>query len=327
MQNVEVNNTLKEHKVKKKKPTVLKDNRNWLEHLLYNKWLYIMMLPGILYFLIFRYMPMWGIVMAFQKYSPTKGIMGSKWVGLYWFKEFLTSPDFMMLLKNTLTLGVLNISVGFAFPILLALLLNEMRGQVYKKCIQTAIYVPHFVSWTIVASITTLLLTSDGGGLYELFSKLLGHNVDVLTEPGLFKPMIVAQGIWKESGYGTIIYLAALASVDMEQYEAAMIDGAGRFKRVLHVTLPAIQNTIIVMLILKCGSFLSTGFDQIYLMANSLNRSAAQVFDTYVYTVGITQGMYSYSTAIGLFKSIVGIVLIVGSNLLAKKIDPDAGIF
>lgn len=327
MQNVEVNNTLKERKVKKKKPRIIKDNRNGLEHLLYNKWLYIMMLPGILYFLIFRYVPMWGIIMAFQKYSPTKGIMGSRWVGLYWFKEFLTSPDFMMLLKNTLTLGVLNISVGFAFPILLALLLNEMRGQIYKRCIQTAIYVPHFVSWTIVASITTLLLTSDGGGLYELISKLAGHNIDVLTQPQLFKPMIVAQGIWKESGYGTIIYLAALASVDMEQYEAAMIDGAGRFKRVLYVTLPAVQNTIIIMLILKCGTFLSTGFDQIYLMANSLNRSAAQVFDTYVYTVGITQGMYSYSTAIGLFKSVVGIVLIVGSNLLAKKIDPDAGIF
>ena len=327
MQNVKGSNTLNEHKISKQQSKILKDNRTWLEHLLYNKWLYIMMLPGVLYFIIFRYVPMWGIVMAFQKYSPTKGITGSRWVGLYWFKEFLTSPDFMMLLKNTLSLGVLNISIGFAFPILLALLLNEMRGQIYKRCIQTAIYVPHFVSWTIVASITTLLLTSDGGGLYELISKLVGHNVDVLTQPKLFKPMIVAQGIWKESGYGTIIYLASLASVDMEQYEAAMIDGAGRFKRVLHVTLPAIQNTIIIMLILRCGSFLSTGFDQIYLMANSLNRSAAQVFDTYVYTVGITQGMYSYSTAIGLFKSIVGIILILSSNLLAKKIDPDAGIF
>lgn len=327
MKAAEISNTVEKPKRKKPQASNFKDNRSLLEHLSYNKWLYFMMLPGILYFIIFKYVPMWGIVIAFQKYSPTKGIAGSRWVGLYWFKEFLTSPEFPMLLKNTLTFGILNISIGFAFPILLALLLNEMRGQIYKKCIQTAIYVPHFVSWTIVASITTLLLTSDGGAIFELISKIVGHDVDVLTSPGLFKPMILIQGIWKESGYGTIIYLAALSSVDVEQYEAAMIDGAGRFKRVLHITLPAIQNTIIIMLILKCGSFLSTGFDQIYLMANSLNRNAAQVFDTYVYTVGITQGMYSYSTAIGLFKSLVGIVLIVGSNLLAKKIDPDAGIF
>lgn len=314
-------------KPKKSKPNFHGDNRTLAEHIKYNKWLYIMMLPGIIYFLVFKYAPMWGIVIAFQKYSPTKGVAGSRWVGLYWFQEFLSSPEFPMLLKNTLVLGILNITIGFAFPIILALLLNEMRAQTYKKCIQTAIYVPHFVSWTIVASITTLLLTSDGGALFELISKLTGHRVDVLTDPKWFKPMIVAQGIWKESGYGTIIYLAALASVDMEQYEAAMIDGAGRLKRVLYITLPTIQNTIVVMLILKCGSFLSTGFDQIYLMSNSLNRNAAQVFDTYVYTVGITNAMYSYSTAIGLFKSLVGIILIVTSNLIAKKIDPDAGIF
>lgn len=311
----------------KKKVNNYADNRTLLQHILYNKWLYILLLPGVLYFLVFRYAPMWGIVIAFQKYSPYKGVTGSDWVGLYWFKEFLGSPEFGRLLKNTLTLGVLNITVGFSFPIFLALLLNEMRAQTYKKCVQTAIYVPHFVSWTIVASITTILLTSDGGGLYELIKSITGKEINILTDPKFFKPMIVIQGIWKESGYGTIIYLAALSSVDMEQYEAAMIDGAGRLKRVLYITLPAIQSTIVVMLILKCGSFLSTGFDQIFLMSNSLNRSAADVFDTYVYEVGIRQGMQSYSTAIGLFKSLVGIVLIVGANLIAKKIDPDAGIF
>lgn len=297
------------------------------QYMMHHKWLYIMLIPGILYFAIFKYAPMWGIVIAFQDYSPYLGIMESEWVGLMWFKEFFTSPDFMQLLKNTLLLGVLNISVGFAFPILLALLLNEMRVEIYKKCIQTAIYVPHFVSWTIVASITTLLLSSDGGFLFELISKIAGRDVNVLTEPGLFKPMIVLQGIWKESGYGTIIYLAALASVDVEQYEAAIVDGAGRFKRVLHITLPAIKSTIVLMLILKCGSFLSTGFDQIYLMTNSLNRSAANVFDVFVYNIGVGQGMFSYATAVGLFKAVVGAVLIVSADFISKKLDPDSGIF
>ena len=298
-----------------------------IQHILYNKWLYIMLIPGIIYFLAFRFAPMWGISIAFKDYSPYLGFSGSEWIGVSYFKDFFASPDFFRLLSNTLVLGVLNVTVGFGFPIILALLLNEMKAEIYKKCIQTAIYVPHFVSWTIVASISVVLLTSDTGALAKLFEAISGHQVNVLTEPGLFKPMIVMQGIWKESGYGTIIYLAALAGVDIEQYEAAIVDGAGRFKRVLHITLPAIKNTIVIMLILKCGSFLSTGFDQIYLMTNSLNRTAADVFDTYVYTLGITQGAYSYATAVGLFKSIVGVILVLGSNMIAKKIDPDSGIF
>lgn len=292
-----------------------------------DKWLYIMLIPGIIYFILFKFIPMFGIVIAFQDYSPYLGFTGSKWVGIEYFKDFFTSPDFFRLLSNTLILGILNITIGFVFPIILALLLNELKSGIYKKCIQTAIYVPHFVSWTIVASISVILLTPDTGVLGNLLSALVGHEVDVLTEPGLFKLMIVAQSIWKESGYGTIIYLAALATVDVEQYEAAIIDGAGRFKRVLYITLPAIKNTIVIMLILKCGSFLSTGFDQIYLMTNSLNRVSADVFDTYVYQVGITQGAYSYATAVGLFKSIVGVILVFGSNIISKKIDPDSGVF
>lgn len=298
-----------------------------IDHISHKKWLYIMLIPGVIYFLTFRFAPMWGISIAFKDYSPYLGFSGSEWIGVAYFKDFFASPDFFRLLSNTLVLGVLNVTVGFAFPILLALLLNEMKSEIYKKCIQTAIYVPHFVSWTIVASISVVLLTADTGALSKLFEAISGHQVNVLTSPGLFKPMIVLQGIWKESGYGTIIYLAALASVDVEQYEAAIVDGAGRFKRVLHITLPAIKNTIVIMLILKCGSFLSTGFDQIYLMTNSLNRTAADVFDTYVYTIGITQGAYSYATAVGLFKSVVGVILVLGSNMIAKKIDPDSGIF
>ncbi|MBD7910760.1 MULTISPECIES: ABC transporter permease subunit [Clostridium] len=298
-----------------------------LDHIKHNKWLYIMLIPGIIYFIVFRFAPMWGLSIAFKDYSPYLGFSGSKWVGFEYFKDFFSSPDFGRLMSNTLILGALNVTVGFAFPIILALLLNELRVEIYKKCIQTAIYVPHFVSWTIVASISVILLTADTGALSNLLETITGHQINALTEPGLFKPMIVFQGIWKESGYGTIIYLAALASVDPEQYEAAVMDGAGRFKRVIHITLPAIKNTIVVMLILKCGQFLSTGFDQIFLMTNSLNRVAADVFDTYVYQLGITQGAYSYATAVGLFKSLVGVILVLGSNFIAKKVDPDSGIF
>ncbi len=312
---------INETEIGSKKTTTLK------EHVIYNKWLYIMLIPGIIYFIIFKFAPMWGITIAFKDYSPYSGFWNSEWVGTEYFKDFFSSPNFVRLLSNTLTLGVLNVTIGFAFPIILALLLNEIKLGVYKKCIQTAIYVPHFVSWTIVSSISVILLTSDTGALANLFASITGHQVNVLTEPGFFKAMIVVQGIWKESGYGTIIYLAALASVDPEQYEAAIVDGAGRFKRVIHITLPAIKNTIVIMLILKCGSFLSTGFDQIFLMTNALNRTAADVFDTYVYQVGITQGAYSYATTVGLFKSVVGVILVVGANIIAKKIDPDSGIY
>jgi len=297
------------------------------KHVRLNKWLYLMLVPGILYFAIFRYAPMWGIVIAFQNYVPHLGMFGSEMVGFMWFKEFFTSPDFMRLLHNTLALGVLNITIGFVFPIILALLLNEMRIQIYKRCIQTAIYVPHFVSWTIVASLTTVLLTSNGGFLFELLQRIFDREIHVLTDPNLFRPMIVIQGIWKSSGFGTIIYLAALASVDVEQYEAAIIDGANRFKRLWHITLPSIQSTIVILLILNCGSFLTTGFDQIFLMTNSLNRTVADVFDVFVYNIGIGQGMFSYATAVGLFRSVVGIILIVSANLVAKKADPEAGIF
>lgn len=306
---------------------VVLKKQNIKDHIIYNKWLYIMLIPGIIYFIVFKFTPMWGVSIAFKDYSPYLGFAGSEWVGIEYFKDFFASPDFIRLLNNTLTLGVLNITIGFAFPIMLALLLNELRIEIYKKCIQTAIYVPHFVSWTIVASISVILLTVDKGALANLLEIISGKEINILTNPGMFKPLIVIQGIWKESGYGTIIYLAALASVDPEQYEAALIDGAGRFKRVLHITLPAIKNTIIVMLILRCGQFLSTGFDQIFLMTNSLNRISADVFDTYVYQIGITQGAFSYATAVGLFKSLVGVILILGSNMVAKKIDKDSGIF
>lgn len=283
------------------------------------KWLYILMVPGVLYFLIFKFAPMYGVVIAFKDYVPYLGINGSKWVGLDNFREFFMNPDFFRLFRNTLAIALLNIGFGFPAPIILALMLNELRGKIYKRVAQTFIYIPHFLSWTIVVSIWYILFTLDGGAVTQLVQAITGKSIDFLSSTAWFRPMIVLQSIWKGSGWGTIIYLAALSGVDEEKYEAAIMDGAGRWARVWHVTLPAIRSTIVIMLILQVGNIMTTGFDQIYLMTNSLNRPVADVFDTYVYMMGITNGAYSYSTAVGLFKSVIGIALVTGTDRLAKK--------
>ncbi|MFC5614706.1 ABC transporter permease [Metabacillus niabensis] len=297
-----------------------------MQRLKRDRWLYLLLVPGLLYFLIFKYAPMWGVVIAFQDYSPFKGVFGSEWVGFENFKDFFQNPDFFRLLKNTFILAVLDLVFFFPAPIILALMLNELRINVYKRTVQTFIYVPHFMSWVIIASITYIFFTTSGGVVNEIVSFFTGKEINFLSSPEWFRPLIMGQIIWKETGWGTVIFLAALATVDQEQYEAAIVDGAGRFRRLWHVTLPAVRSTIIVLLILRLGNFLDTGFQQIFLMSNSLNRSVADVFDTYVYFVGITQGAYSYSTAVGLFKSIVGIILVLGANKLAKKMGQD-GIF
>lgn len=311
--------------IMEKNPTVdeqmmLKKNKSskTIKHIQQHKWLYVLTIPGILYFLIFKYAPMYGLVIAFKDYVPFLGISGSEWVGLTNFKDFFMNPDFFRILGNTLMIAFLNIVVIFPAPIILALLLNELRHSLYQKLVQTFIYVPHFLSWTIVVSLTFILFSIDGSAINTLVTSITGKEIDFLSDPNWFRPMIVLQSLWKETGWGTIIFLAALAGVDQEQYEAAIMDGAGRFRRLWHITLPAIRSTIIIMLIMKVGSVLTTGFDQIYLMTNSLNRPVADVFDTYVYMMGITNGAYSYSTAVGLFKSVVGIILVFLTNKLAK---------
>ncbi|MED1739059.1 sugar ABC transporter permease [Bacillus swezeyi] len=299
---------------------------NWVTAVRRDKWLYLLLVPGVLYFLIFKYWPMWGVLIAFKDYSPYLGFWQSDWVGFEYFKDFFMNPDFFRLLYNTLMLAALDLIFAFPAPLIVALLLNELRHAIYKRCIQTFIYVPHFVSWTIVVSMTFVFFTVDTGVINKMLQNITGGEISFLSDPEWFRPMIVLQSIWKETGWGTILFLAALAAVDQEQYEAAVMDGAGRFRRMWHITLPAIRSTIVVLLILRIGSFLNIGFEQIFLMTNSLNRSVAEIFDTYVYIVGITQGAYSYSTAVGLFKSVVGIILIFGANYIAKKFDQD-GLF
>lgn len=292
---------------------------NIFTYIMQHKGLYIMLIPGLLYFIIFRYIPMGGIVIAFKQYSPFTGVWDSPWVGLKHFKTFFTGSDFSMVFKNTLGISLLSLIFYFPAPIILSLLLNELRSHKYKKVAQTFIYIPHFVSWVIVASLSYQLFNTSDGAVNLLIQRFTGNAVDFLAKPQYFKGLIVGQSIWKETGYGTIIFLAALAGVDTQLYEAARVDGAGRWRLMWHITLPAIRGTIIMMLILRVGSLLNTGYEQIFLMENDLNRSAADVFDTYIYKKGIINAQYSFSTAAGLFKSIIGIIMVLGSNKIAKK--------
>ena len=290
-----------------------------LSHISRDRWLYLLALPGLTYFLIFKYLPMWGVVIAFKDYVPFLGVMGSKWVGLKWFSYFFNNPIFGRLFSNTIVLSLMNIAFFFPAPIILALLLNELRSARYKKAAQTLLYIPHFVSIVIVCSITYVMFNSNGI-VYKMDYALTGNNVGFLTSPGAFRPMIIGQTIWKETGWGTIIFLAALAGVDVELYEAAMCDGAGRLRQLWHITLPAIRSTIVLLLVLRMGSVMDTGYEHLILMANAMNRNVSQTFDVFVYQQGIQGGQFSYATAIGLFKAVISVALVTSSNWIAHKL-------
>lgn len=301
-------------------------HNTWRKAFMQHYWLYILMIPGILYMLIFNYTPMAGLVMAFEDFSPYNGdtaiqaLFGSPFAGLKYFEKLFTGTDFWRLLRNTLAISLANLIFAFPAPIILALLLNELRCKWFKRFSQTLVYIPHFVSIVIVAALTYQLFSTTDGVAYHMLVQVFGKQnaPDIMSDPKLFSTMIVGQNLWKETGYGTIIYLAALSSVDTQLYEAAKIDGAGRWQLMWHVTLPAIRGTIILMLIMKVGSLLNTGYEQIFLMQNAMNRSVSDVFDTYIYTKGIVNGQYSLATAAGLFKSIVSMVMVVGANKIAK---------
>jgi len=285
-----------------------------------NRLIYVMIAPGMLYFFCFKYLPMFGLIIAFKDYQPFLGVWGSPWAGFKHFEYFFSHPDFWMLFRNTFILAFYNLVFFFPLPIIVALMLNELRSNLYKRFIQSMIYVPHFVSWVVVVGMAYIFLTTEGGIVNELLVSLGFQKINFLLSKEWFRPLIVSEIIWKEVGWGTIIFLAALAGVDQQLYEAARVDGAGRFRQLWHVTLPAIRSTIVILLILRLGQFLDTGFEQIYLMLNPMNREVGEVFDTYVYTNGIQQGKFSYTTAVGLFKSVVGMALVIGTNYLVKKL-------
>lgn len=297
-----------------------------------DKWMYLLLLPGFLYFVIFKLIPLWGIFISMKNYYAGVPFMKAEWVGLHNFIKFFGSNGFLQLLRNTLIISMMSLVFYFPLPIILSLLLNEIRVQWYKKTLQTLVYVPHFVSMVVIASITFMLLkesSSDattGGAIFEITKKLTGTGETWLSSKVAIYWVLLFQNIWKETGWGTIIFLAALAGVDVEQYEAAIVDGASRLQQLVYITLPAIMGTVVTMFILRMGSVLDTGFEQIILMQNSLNKSATDTFDTYVYNIGRVDGNYGYSTAVGLFKSIISLICIQTANRLAKKAG-QAGLF
>lgn len=287
--------------------------------LMRNRWLYMMVLPGLLYFLVFKYWPMYGIFIAFQDFQPFLGFWDSPFVGFKHFERLFSDSNFMLLFRNTLILATYNILFFFPLPIIIALMLNELRQEFTKRIVQTLVYIPHFMSWVVVVGIAYMFLTTEGGIMNELLVRFGGEKINFLVSNEWFRTIITAEVMWKETGWGTIIFLAALSGVDPQLYEAARMDGANRVRQLWHITLPAIRSTIIILLILRLGHFLDTGFEQIFLMLNAMNREVGEVFDTYVYSVGISQGQYSFSTAVGVFKSIVGLILVVVANRLAKR--------
>ncbi|CAN7717425.1 sugar ABC transporter permease [Paenibacillus sp. LjRoot153] len=287
--------------------------------LIRDRWMYLLLFPGILYFVVFKYVPMLGLVMAFQDYKPFTGFINSPWVGFKHFERFFMEPQFWSLFRNTLLLAIYNLVFFFPLPIILALMINEARREMFKRVVQTLLYLPHFISWVVAVGIFYVLFTTEGGVVNELLAQFGFEKIPFMLSEEWFRPMIIAQSIWKEAGWGTIIFLAALSGVDLQLYEAARMDGAGRWRQLWHITIPAIRSTIVILFILRLGSFLDTGFEHIFLMLNSMNREVGEVFDTYVYMKGLTQAQYSYSAAVGLFKSLVGLVLVLGANRLAKK--------
>ncbi|MDQ0113688.1 ABC transporter permease [Paenibacillus harenae] len=281
---------------------------------------YLMIFPGVLLFVIFRYLPMFGVFIAFKDYTPFRGVWKSEWIGFQNFVQLFSEQDFLLLLKNTLYLNLLDTFIGFPFPILLALLLNEVRIKYFKNTMQTILYAPHFLSWVVIVGITVLFMRSQDGGLNLLLDALGYARIDFMTNPDYFRPLWLFHNIWQGAGWGAIIYLAAIASIDPALYEAATVDGASRLRQIWHITLPSLKTIIVIMFILRLGSFIDVGFEHIFLLQNPLNLQVSDVFETYVYRIGLVQGDFSYSTAVGLFKSVVGLVMIVAANTIAKRL-------
>lgn len=284
-----------------------------------NKYLYLLALPGFIWLILFAYKPMVGVLMAFQDYNIMDGVFSSPWVGFKHFKTFFSGRDFWPVMGNTVKISLLQLLFGFPAPIILAIMFNELRDGLLKKTTQTISYLPHFLSWVTIAGMMTTLLSPSTGLVNMLMSKLGMEPVYFLAEKNMFVPILVISNIWKEIGWGSVIYMASLASLDQEVAEAALIDGCSRFKKIIHINLPHLLSTVAIMLILRMGSILNAGFDQIFNLYSPATYDVADVLDTYVYRLGISGFQYSLSTAIGLFKSVVGVILVVVTNYLTKK--------
>jgi len=283
------------------------------------KMLYFMILPLIIYLIIFAYLPMYGIIIGFKDYSPYKGIIASKWVGLKYFKMFFESHYCWQIIRNTLVINLYGLFIGFPIPILFAILLNEVRVNKYKKVIQTITYIPHFISIMVISTMI-IEFCSSNSFINSIIVFFGGERKSLLSEPKLFPLIYTISGVWQQFGWDSIIYLAALTGINMELYEVAKVDGANKFKQIIYITLPGIAPTIILMLILKIGNMLSVGFEKILLISNPLITEASEVISTFVYTRGLQGGDYSYSTAVGLLNAVVNFILLTFANAMSRKL-------
>lgn len=295
------------------------DMKALLLHFKKNYWLYLFLIPGLVYMYMFKFRPIYGLQIAFKDFSLVKGIWDSEWVGLEHFMALFKSVSFTRVFRNSIVTSILRLLWGFPIPIILALALNEIRQVGYKRVAQTVLYLPHFVSWVVIAGILTGLLSQSTGVINSLIEACGGEKIAFLTSPKWFRTVLIVAENWKEAGWGTIVYLAALSGIDPSLYEAAMVDGASRWQRIKYITFPCILGTVTVMLIMRMGSVLNNGFEQIWLLQNSINRETAEVLETYSYQVGLREGRYSFATAIGLFQSVIGCIMVFASNYISKK--------
>lgn len=298
--------------------------RRFLHNVTHYRYLHLMVLPGLAFFLLFKYVPMYGIIIAFKNYKGAAGgfsaIMSAPWIGLKNFEIFFNSLYCERVFKNTIYLSILRLIFSFPAPILLALMINEIRANWFKRTVQTITYMPYFLSWVVVAGLLNTLLSPDNGAINTMIKMAGGQPVYFLTSKQWFRPILIISEIWKNIGYGSIVYLAAITSIDQEQYEAARVDGANKLQQIIHITLPALSEIIAIMLILQIGKMFDDNFDQIFNLYSPSVYEVSDVFETYVYRNGIQQSKFSYSAAVGLVKSVLALAMIVFSNKASKKL-------
>ena len=301
----------------RKNPFIKRLWKNMVTHPL----LYLMILPVLIYFLVYHYYPMYGMIISFFDYVPTKGISGSKFVGLKHFRAFLEDPYFFRTMRNTLSINLLLLLFGFPFPIIFAVLLNELRSAKFRKVTQTVTYMPHFISAVVICGLM-LDFCKSKGVITTIFCALSGREpVNLFSQSAFFQPLYVLMCIWQEFGWDSIIYFAALSGIDQALYEAADIDGAGRWNKILHITIPGISPTIIILLIMRIGNMMTLGWDKILLLYNPMIYEKADVISTYVYRIGLMNFQYSFSTAVGVFNSIINFILLLSANAISRKVN------
>lgn len=301
------------------KTTVRTGGKPLKKRLADNWQLYAMLLVPMLLTIIYKYIPMYGIQIAFRDYKASKGFLGSEWVGFEWFLRFFSAPTFWRMIKNTVLLSFYSLLWGFPIPVILALMMNQLRFHRFKRITQTVLYAPHFISTMVICGMIRIFLSPSGG----LINLIAGTSIDFLTESSAFRTIYIASGIWQDAGWGIIVYMATLANVDTSLYEAAKVDGASLFQRIIHIDIPELAPIMVLNLIMSAGGLMNVGFEKVWLLQTDLNKAASDVIAVYVYQQGIEHAKYSYSTAVGLFNTVINIILLLVVNKLASRISED----